>query len=406
MTPRPDPPSRKAPGSGFTLIELLVAMTVLTIVLVAVVMAMQGVQSAWRLTRTSVREFLEGRRALETVATHLSIATLASRWTPVEPAPSSADAPPPMLAVDSDLHFVCGTTQILLPNLRNGSGHAVFFQAPFGYQGAARSTMASPDTALYRTLPHTLSAWGYYVEFGRDPTELPPFMTVSRQGRPAPPQKNRFRLMEFRQPAHELALLAREPGADRPLFATHNTRDLLYDWFRQPLSNSGAGSAANGRRTCVVAENILAVLVVPYDPQLDALRDGASNSSLPYQLAPDYHYDSRRFQWDPGNPLSAVSRHALPPSVQIAIVALGEDSWENLSEAEAQQQGQSLLSLMSGLFNMAANFRNDLKTLEDELNRRRLSHKILTQVVSLQGLAGRLHTTATPAANPSTASNQ
>lgn len=365
-------------------------MTVLTIILVAVVVAMQGVQNAWRMTRTAVREHLEGRRALETVVTHLSRATLASRWAPDDQMIAAASPGPAALLTQSDLHFVSGNTRALLPNLRGASGHAVFFQGPFGYPGAARSAPDAPDTALYQTLPHTFGAWGYYVEFGQDPANLPAFMTSPRQGRPAPPRKHRFRLMELRQPAHELPLFFRAPGAEHPVFATHASRDLLYDWFRQPIAQSRPHNSPQDRRTCVVAENILALLIVPYDPQFQQLRDTASASNQPYQLAPDYLYDSRRFQWEPGSALAAATRHTLPPTVEIAVVALGEDSWENLSEAQAIQQGESLLSFMGGLFQIAANFHHDLETLERELDRRRLSHQILTQVLPLHGQAGRL----------------
>ena len=380
---------RPIPDRGFTLIELLVAMAVLSIVLVAIVISMQGVQSAWRLTRTAVREHLEGRRALETVVTHLSRATLAPRWRPND-AEALAGTGPSALITESDLHFVSGSSAILLPNLRNASGHAVFFQGPFGYPGSSNGGASGPDSALYQTLPHVLSAWGYYVEFGPDPLILPSFMTSSRQGRPPPPRKYRFRLMEFRQPAHELPLLVRAPGADRPFLSTLAGRDSLYEWFRQPVFNSQAGSSAYQRRASVVAENILAVLIVPYDPQLGILRSSASDSNLPYQLAPDYHYDSRRFQWEPGSVLATVSRHVLPPSVEISVIALGEDDWENLSEGAAIQQGESLRALMSGLFNIAANYRNDLQLLQRELESRRLSFKIMSQVLPLHGLAGRI----------------
>lgn len=393
---------RPTPDRGFTLIELLVAMAVLSIVLVAIVISMQGVQSAWRLTRTAVREHQEGRRALETVVTNLSRATLAARWVP-----NDLDAPvnsgPSALVTESDLHYVSGSSAILLPNLRNASGHAVFFQGPFGYPGAANSSGVAPDSALYQTLPHVLNAWGYYVEFGPDPLILPSFMTSSRQGRPPPPRKFRFRLMEFRQPAHELPLLVRAPGAARPALATLSGRDSLYEWFRQPVFNSQAGSSAYQRRASVVAENILALVVVPYDPQLGVLRSSASDSNLPYQLAPDYHYDSRRFQWEPGSVLGTVTRHVLPPSVEVAVVALGEDDWETLSEGAALQQGESLRAVMTGLFNIAANFKNDLQLLERELQSRRLSFKIMTQVLPLHGLAGRVSAPAVQLPATSTA---
>jgi uncharacterized protein (TIGR02599 family) len=384
---------RSRSASGYTLVELLVAMVVLSIVLVGVVMTMRSVQSAWALTRSSVREHIEGRRALETVASQLALCLLPTRWVPDDEAIPNAPlnpAGPTGLITESDLHFVCGQTRTLLPNLRASSGHSVFFQAPFGFAGSQRQNNAGPDSALYLSLPNTLNAWGYYVEFDRDARQLPSFITSARPGRPRLPNRHRFRLMEFRQPTHELPLFFVDPATQRPLLSNQPSTVTLYDWFRIPIELSARGQSAIDRRSSVVAENILALLVVPYDPQLQVLQGAASDSSLPYQLAPDYHFDSRRHQWDRGSPRAALSRHQLPSSLEIVIVALSEDSWDSLSEAEAINQGEFLVSFMSGRFNIAANFANDLRDLSNTLDSRRLGHKILSQVVHLNGLAGRL----------------
>jgi uncharacterized protein (TIGR02599 family) len=372
------------------LVELLVAMSILGILLIAVVISMQGVQTSWRLTRSAVREHLEGRRALETVVTNLSRATLHPRWVPDMDPVSNPTGIPTALVTESDLHFVSGPSRTLLTGVRSSPGHAVFFQGPFGFPGSTRNLLENPDAALYQTLPHTLSAWGYYVEFGTDHTELPNFLTSTRQGRPAPPRKHRFRLMEYRQPAHELSLLVQPVGSERPVHALQTSNNGLYEWFQAPISRSQPGGSAADRRVSIVAENILALVIVPYDPRLGTLTAGASNSTSPYQLAPDYHFDSRRHQWQPGSVLGAATRHQLPPAVEIAIVALAEDAWENISEAEAIRQGESLVSFMSGLFLTAANYSNDLQSLDQELNNRRLGHQILTQVILLNGQAGRL----------------
>lgn len=402
----PPPPALLRPRSAraFTLVELLVAMAILGILLVAVSISMQGVQSAWRLTRSAVRENLEGRRALETVVTNLSRATLHPRWVPnLDPVTNPTGIPTALLP-ESDLHYVSGPARTLVPGVRSSSGHAVFFQGPFGFPGSSRTLQNNSDTPYYQTLPHTLSAWGYYVEFGQDQTELPNFLTSTRQGRPAPPRKFRFRLMEYRQPAHELSLLVQPPDYPRPLQALQNSNNTLYEWFQAPIANSQPGGSAFNRRVSIVAENILALVVVPYDPHLVTLANGGSNSTLPYQLAPDYHFDSRRHQWEQGSALGAATRHQLPPAVEIAIVALSEDVWDNLTEAEAIRQGESLVSLMSGLFLTAANFSNDLETLDRELNDRRLDHQVMTQVVLLNGQAGRLFPPVTGSPTPSTAS--
>ena len=403
MSPPPTA-SRTRQTSAFTLMELLVAMAILGILLVAVVVSIQGVQSAWRLTRSAVRENLEGRRALETVVTNLSRATLHPRWAPnLDPVTNPTGIPTALLP-ESDLHFVSGPARTLVPGVRSSSGHSVFFQGPFGFPGSSRTLQNNSDTPYYQTLPHTLSAWGYYVEFGQDQTELPNFLTSSRQGRPAPPRKFRFRLMEYRQPAHELSLLVQPPDYPRPLQALQTSNNTLYEWFQAPIANSQPGGSAFNRRVSIVAENILALVVVPYDPHLVTLANGGSNSTLPYQLAPDYLFDSRRHQWEPGSALGAATRHQLPPAVEIAIVALSEDVWDNLTEAEAIRQGESLVSLMSGLFLTAANFSNDLESLDRELNNRRLDHQVMTQVVLLNGQAGRLFPPVTGSPTPSTAS--
>lgn len=387
--PSPNPLPIRRQTYGYTLVELLVAMAVLGIVLVGVVMAMQSVQTAWRLTRSAVREHIEGRRALETVVTQIALTQLPSRWVA-----NDEDNPNPAgpigLIAESDLHYVSGPTRTLLPNLRASSGHAVFFQGPFGFTGSNRQNTGGPDSALYQTLPNVLNAWGYYIEFDRDPRPLPAFLTTARQGRPAMRNRHRFRLMEFRQPAHELPLFFIDPATERPLLSQQKGTSTLYDWFRSPVAASARGQSPYDRRVSVVAENILALLVVPYDPQLTVIRGGASDSNTSYQLAPDYHYDSRRFQWEPASLLGALTRHQLPPTVEIVIVALSEDSWDNLSEAEAINQGESLLAFMSGRFNIAANFANDLRDLSNSLDNRKLGHKILTQVVNLNGMAGRL----------------
>ena len=373
--------------------ELLVAMTILGIVLIAVVIAMQGVQNAWVLTRTSVREQMSGRRALETVTSSLQRATLQTRFVPdnlEDLTPTGPSRAPLAMVPESDLHFVSGPARLLLPSIRATTGHAVFFQGAFGYPGHLGSSLPGTDQPLYQSLPGVLNTWGYYVTFGRDPLDLPGFMTSTRLGRPAPPIKHRFRLMELRQPAHEIPLFFQEPGAQRPAIAYHTAVDPLYSWFREPIRMSLPGGSARDRRANVVAENILALLVVPYEPRLTVLRDGLADTNSPYAIAPDYHFDSRRFQWEPGSTLSLATRHQLPASVEIYVIALGEDSWDNLSTSEAIQQGESLLSLMSGLFLQAANLQNDLARLASALNERRLSHRVMSQVVPLHGTAGRL----------------
>jgi uncharacterized protein (TIGR02599 family) len=373
--------------SGYTIIELLVAMTVLSIVLVAVVMSMETIQRAWGSTRSAVQEQVEGRRALETVTYYLQRATLNTRWQADDALTPSARGPLAVLPT-SDLHFVSGPSSTLLSGLRSVVGHAVFFQGHFGFAGTSRATATAPDMVIYNTLPHTLNGWGYYVEFGRDPRPLPAFLSASREGRPAPQPQYRFRLMEYRQPAHEVNLFFTAPQSPLPDLAMINSQEALYQWFRLPISRSRPGGSIQDLRATVAAENILALFVVPFQPDITILRDAAASSTIPYALAPDFHYDSRRYQWDPGSALGLATRNQLPAAVEVIIVALSEDSWENLSMAESINQGESLVQYLSGNFNFAANLPLDLNRLGEELTRRRLGYKIFSRVITMDGLTG------------------
>lgn len=374
---------------GYTLVELLVAMAALSIIMLGIVMSMQSVQSAWRITRTAVREHQEGRRAIETISDHVSRAVLHTRWEPLQEIDESAPSVPTLVA-QSDLHFVCGIGSSLLPNLRNVCGHAVFFQGPLGYQGSLNGLKPTEDVPSYQTLPSVLNAWGYYVEFGRDTRSLPPALTSNRQGRPPPASKHRFRLFEFRQPAHELQLFLTAPGQIQPNMSNYTDQTDLYEWFRKPIQMGFSTVNPRERRVSLVAENVLAIVIAPYDPQVRSLRDRANSLEAPYALAPDYLYDTRRHQWDPTSPLAATTRHQLPPAIQMAVIAIGEDDWDNLSEAEAIQQGENLVTYVNGMFKTAGRFQSDLALVETELNERGLSHQIMTRVFSMQGLAGRL----------------
>lgn len=350
-------------------------MAVLTLVLLAIVYSMSAIQDTWLRTHSRVREFREARVALDTLGRRISQSVLDTRWVP-----NSVDEPQFWLR-DSDLHFVCGPATTLLSVADRASGHAIFFQAPMNYTGLPGEESEYPR---HETLPGILNAWGYFIEFGEDPRRLPDYLLGGTGGRPAPAQRYRFRLMEFRQPAHQLTLFKMQPASGNqeslPLIRTLTSQQPLYEWFNEPLKNY---SDPVQRHVAVVAENILAVVISPRDPAVAQNRE--VNAPTEDHLAPEYLYDSRRFQWEPTTELADLTRHRLPPALQLTVIALDETAWSRLSESEARTLGEQLRQDVNTRFRNARYLDQDLGSLEGELNRRKIGYRIINSLFALPG---------------------
>lgn len=379
IQPRPERVKQRPrlPGSrqsGFSLIEMLVATVVLAMAMLVIVQAIGRVQDTWTSTHSRVREFQDARGALETISRRLNRAVLNSRWI------WNGDTNSETLTLDSDLHFVCGPTADLLPSSASSVGHAVFFQAPMGYAGseqAQNSTAAqSPD---YRTLPNVLNTWGYYVEFGKDERDLPLHLTSSQSPTAQSSKRHRFRLMEFRQPAHELELFNMKSGQPPvSILPKLTSQDELYEWFRDPVSKA---PSSQENRCAIVAENVLALIILPGKPP-DA--QGVTATDLEeYELAPDYLYDSRRFQWEPASELAEPTRHRLPAALSISVIVLDETQWAAMADDEASREGSQLRSSVAGLFRRASNYDRDVGSLIGDLNRRKLKYRIISSMIQI-----------------------
>ena len=366
--------------AGFTLLEMIVAMAVVAAAMTVVVQAMARVQSTWVTTSAKVREAQDARAGMETLSRTIPRATLDPHWSM-----DDKDAPK-YLVRSSDLHFVCGPAADLLSEPGNITGHAIFFQAPNGYAGSDDRTTTTPaaEKAQYDTLPNVLNAWGYFVEFGEDPAKLPAFLSGSRRAQGLAPLRHRFRLMEFRQPAHELELFEMTGGGlPGTKLSSVTSKTDLYKWFSAPL----AETAPSGKRRCaVITDNILALVIHPVRQ-----RDPASAFTTA-QFGPDpadeYLYDSRRYQWDAGNPKAAPSRHRLPSAVQISLIVLDERDWSKLTDQEALRTGNELRTQVSQKFSKPANFTSDMGSLTGELNRRKMRHRVITTTLQIPGGTG------------------
>lgn len=362
-------------SAAFTLLEMIIAMVVVVMAMLVVVQAMARVQDTWKMTNSKVREAQDARAGLETMSRTLTRATLNGRWA------TNNDDDPSYLQRESDLHFVCGPVSDLLEQSGNATGHAIFFQAPIGYSSPDDRSTTTSVKAEYDTLPGVLNAWGYFVEFGEDPAPLPSFITGDRRAQGLAPQRNRFRLMEFRQPAHELDLFQMD-GADPPQAKISQLADRgqLYQWFRNPLGESASG----GKRRCVVvAENILAVI---FQPIVGGETTSTTSGDVSdFDSKAEYLYDSRRFQWDAGSEHAARSRHRLPAALKVKVIVLDERDWDRLSDSQARQLGIELRGQVSSRFQNLASFTSDMGSITGELNRRRMRHRVISSTMPIPG---------------------
>ena len=350
--------ARRSVG-GMTLIELLVAMSILVVVMLAITAAMGTMQNMWVRIRGKADAFRGTRIALDTMAQRVNQATLHSRWE-MNPDPATAAKTPYVRG--SDLHFVSGPASLLLAPAGRYSGHALFFQGPFGEPA---SSTGQESVLEYDQLGHTLCGWGYFVEFGSDDQERPDFL-VNVQDR-FPPRR-RFRLWEFRQPAQGLTLF--EMNEDTPpktLLSTYTSKEQIYEWFNKPLRSQDLRT----RHASVVAENILALIVTPFDP-------AKVTNNNQYRLAPDGHFDSRRYQWDRGTETSGLSQNRLPPALRLTVIALSEDSWQRMTTGEIEATANKLKTEVSSRFTQPDRFEQDLDSLTGQLNRIKMGYRVIT----------------------------
>jgi uncharacterized protein (TIGR02599 family) len=213
----------------------------------------------------------------------------------------------------SSLRFVSGPMSLLT----NGSGdptvrptHGVFFQAPFGI-------VNSNDGTAYASMENLLNTWGYFVEAGYDlnrPSFLDPAMV---------PKRWRSRLIEYRQPTEQMQLYDSGGGS--------------YGWFNVTL-----GPPGSGRPTRVLAENILALILIPKLSKGD--EDArVANGAYP-NLTPGYIYDSTlTLNPGPGGltpgpgsgsiDLGGINpKNQLPPIISVTMIAVDERSAIRMNE--------------------------------------------------------------------------
>ena len=354
---------RQHPGRhrAFTLIEMLVSMVIMSFIMIALVTALGQTQSLWNQTQDRAEKFREARIGFETVSRRLSNATLNPYW-------GYDDAENPTeYARQSGLHFVVGPSDVILEASRENCGSAVFFQAPFGYGGEEAGARGGGKD--YEKLDDALNCWGYYVEYNSDMEIGRPLRPDFLESSPATSgERMRFRLMEYRLPTERLALFDDDFAAGAPLSEALSSSDINH-WFSDSITRVENSSP--------VAENILTMILTPRAPG-----KVASQSIEETDIAPDYHFDSRRYQWDDGNSLSEITRHQIPPVIDMTLIALTEASWNRFDESGGDALG--LLEFVNSLFTESKRFDEDLKILEEKLASLKLDHRIFSTTIALR----------------------
>jgi len=347
---------------AFTLVELMVSMGILAILMLVIATTLGQVQGVWVGTRDRVETYREARRGFELMSERLTQATLNSYWGYER----NAAGQPARYVRHSDLHFVTGPAVELLAGDDWVVGHAAFFQGVFGYAGREAGEPAERDH-----LSGLVNEWGYYVRYDSDleaPSDRPSFLgeDLARY-----PERRRFRLMEFRRPAGQLSLYQIDPAStlERPRVDGYGSQQSLYRWFGDEGVRRGS--------SWPVAENIIACVVSPRAPAFT----GMAND---HDLAPNYLYDTRRYQWAAGHSLSGRSRHQLPPTMELSLVAVTEASWLRFEERWGEAGASELRDLINGLFRDVVSYEDDLEELGEHLREVGLEHRVFHAVVALR----------------------
>jgi uncharacterized protein (TIGR02599 family) len=348
LSPHGKPGSPKmATQAAFTLVELLVSMTVLTVLLLIVTNVISETQKAWSSASSRTTQFREARAAFDLMTRNLSQATLNTYWDYQRSDYTNPLEPPTKYERKSELAFNCGPGATLL----TGSGgtvptHAIFFQAPLGV------TQDGTNAGLN----NLMCARGYFVRYGTDAPFLPGFL-------PTRYAKNRFRLMEYSQPAERNRVYMPDY---RPL-----VRGTA--WFEQDaLSAVTAGENDSDRSPSrPIAENIIALVISP------RLSPRESGSEDPTSIAKNYAYDStqRNSNTDQG------TQHLIPPLLDVTMVALDDPSAEKL---ELLGHGPSIPNDAGAAFTTVASYETDIEKLEQHLIEKRLNFRIFRTTIAMR----------------------
>lgn len=343
-------------SSAFTLVELLVALTILMGVVALLLQSTSQASRVMEDTSGKVEQFRESRIAFETLTRRLADATLNTYWD-YSYRVDKGNKIPTAYTRQSELRFRSGRMSKLDPsgNIPRPT-HGVFFQTPAG----------EADEESHQPLEQSLNTWGFFLEVSSDEDLVPPAI------RKAIPRRTRSRLYELRQPTESLAI-----------FQASDANPIA--WYADAL-NGG-----RGRPVRVLAENIVALVILPRLSQVDELARNGKPA-----LSPNYDYDSTLVSnhtpaINPPDP-DINPKHQLPPVLQVVMVAIDERSAERIA---SQHEDEPDLGIQTDdLFQNAALLHDDpatpkadgdLKTLEERLMAAHAKFRIFSTTVAIRG---------------------
>ena len=363
---------RRHTQHGFTLVELLVSTALIAGIMLLLLGTVDQTHRVWQRSKSKTEQFQSARAAFDAMTRRLSQATLNTYWKAHEASiATSADKADFKFRRQSELQFVTGPTarffgaspklaNINDPIDENYPGHSMFFAAPLGqteYVDPSATTNPGKLRTL-RSLDSALTACGYFVEFGDDPS-MP---TILRNKIPPYPPRFRYRLMELMVPTENYNVYWRD---DLGTALTWDINPRIYDetkayyggmvdtnrqpikdkfarplWMAQalirPTPTTGDTSIPRFQYAHSLAENIVALIVLPKLAVKDRVKVGTTTADPNVlELAPKYEFDSWRVlsggtETDPVHTSIKLDNRArdnlLPPIVQVTMVAIDEPS--------------------------------------------------------------------------------
>ncbi|MEI6562315.1 MAG: Verru_Chthon cassette protein C [Verrucomicrobiota bacterium] len=328
---------------AFTLVEMLVTTAIFLIMMVALLSMVDRVSWAWTYTRGKIQEFQQARDAFDVITRRLSEATLNTYYDYEDSQGNTIQSGvttfiPSTYARQSELRFLSGTGVAGTGVAGEPRpGHAIFFQAPLGVSNPASG------------LENLLNTCGFYLEYSSNQKDLPALL-------PSSMARTRLRLYELIEPSEALRVYA---------YTTGNSAYNGREWFSDSL-NSALPPVEP------VAENIIALVLLPQLSNADQIAGGYTDASL----SPYYTYDSTVRT----GTAALNSRNQLPPVVRVLMVAISETAANRMNDADYQ----ALLQKLGGLFSNASQLSTDMKALEDYLIGRRISYRIFNSNVAIK----------------------
>jgi uncharacterized protein (TIGR02599 family) len=396
-------------NAAFTLVEVMVSSALIVVIMGFLMYTMEQTQRTMRGADSRVGQFQTARVAFEALTRNLGQASLNTYWDVdfgpiVNTDPKAAvELEPKGYRRNSDLHFVSGLAsqeKILDSNEKINPTHAVFFQAPLGvsYQEdgkivsnsgyeedkAAEESNTSESKRKYRFLNGLMNVCGYYIQWGED-QKIPTFITEEQKKLPENLRARRFRyrLMEVVQPAETVSLYNNvwytQPGGltekNKANFQAKPTETGVFkdpytsatDWIKVAIGKMKPTLGVKKDYSRALADNIVAMIVVPKLPASERKNAGAQNERLD-DISKDYEYDTRpQIVYDASSEAQYAGRVTeksfvkgtaqidtllgqdsvelrqyaqLPPILQVTLVAIDEDSAAKLeSSVERPEEG-------------------------------------------------------------------